>query len=67
MYLNPTGSPPWNKHIQSGCTNIIGLYYDELTKHTEGASHKTEEEIYLNVWYWKQTLNHQQLLKLISD
>ena len=24
-------------------------------------------DIYFSVWYWKQALTHQQLVKLISD
>ena len=40
---------------------LIGLYYKELIE-----NYKTDEELYLNVGYWKQTLTHQQLIKLIS-
>ena len=67
LYINPTQSLPWDKHTQKGdcpclyCLNLIGLYYKELT------INKTDEEIYWSVWYWKQALTHQQLVKLISD
>jgi len=68
LYLTPTKSLPWDKkHIQSGdcscllCIKFIGLYYKELTQN------KTDEEIYYNVWYWKQFLNHEKMLKLISN
>ena len=67
MYLNPIKRLPWDKHTQKGdcpcilCTKFFRLFYNELTEN------KTEEEIYWNVWYWKQTLTHQQLSKLISD
>ena len=26
-----------------------------------------DEKIYLKVWYWKETLTHQQLLTLLKD
>ena len=68
LYLTPTKSLPWGKkHKQSGdcscllCNKFIGLYFKELTQN------KTDEEIYYGIWYWKQTLNHEKLLKLISD
>ena len=67
LYINPIQSLPWDKHTQKGdclciyCLKLIGLYYKELT------INKTDEEIYFNVWNWKQALTHQQLVKLISD
>ena len=67
LYINPIQSLPWDKHTQKGdcpciyCLKLIGLYYKELTEN------KTDEEIYFNVWYWKQALTHQQLVKLISE
>ena len=68
MYLNSTQILSWNKHIQSGfcpcilCIKFNILYYDELTENC-----KTEEELYLRVWYLKQKLTHQNLSKLIND
>ena len=56
------------KHTQQGdcpCLfwlKFIPLYQKELTEIC-----KIDEELYLNVWYWKENLTHQQLLKLISD
>ena len=67
LYINPIQSLPWDKHTQKGdcpciyCLKLIGLYYKELT------INRTDEEIYWSVWYWKQALTHQQLVKLISD
>ena len=67
LYLDPMKSLPWDKHTQAGdcqcilCIKFIGLYYKELTQN------RSDEGIYYNNWYWKQTLNHEQLLKLISD
>ena len=67
LYINPIQSLPWDKHTQKGdcpciyCLKLIGLNYKELTEN------KTDEEIYWSVWYWKQALTHQQLVKLISD
>ena len=72
LYTNTIQSLPWDKHTQKGdcpciyCLKLIGLYYKELTINDDG-SKKTDEEIYFNVWYWKQALTHQQLVKLISD
>ena len=78
LYINPKQSLPWDKHTQKGdcpciyCLKLIGLYYKELTINDEG-SKKTDakplrdEDTYFNVWYWKQALTHQQLVKLISD
>ena len=72
LYINPIQSLPWDKHTQKGdcpciyCLKLIGLYYKELTINVDG-SKKTDEEIYFNVWYWKQALTHQQIVKLISD
>ena len=72
LYINPIQSLPWDKHTQKGdcpciyCLKLIGLYYKGLSINVDG-SKKTDEEIYLNVWYWKQALIHQQLVKLISD
>ena len=72
LYINPIQSLPWDKHTQKGdcpciyCLKLIGLYYKELTINDDG-SKKTDEEIYFNVWGWKQALTHQQLVKLISD
>ena len=48
------------------CLKFFGLYYKELTINDDG-SKKTDEEIYFNVWYWKEKLTHQELLNLISD
>ena len=45
---------------------INWFYYEDLTINVDG-SKKTDEEIYWSVWYWKQALTHQQLVKLISD
>ena len=67
LYINPIQSLPWDKHTQKGdcpciyCLKLIGLYYKELP------INKTDEEIYFNVWNWKQALTHQQLVKMISD
>ena len=72
LYINPIQSLPWDKHTQKGdcpciyCLKLIGLYYKDLTINVDG-SKKTDEELYWSVWYWKQALNHQQLVKLISD
>ena len=72
LYINPIQSLPWDKHTQKGdcpciyCLKLIGLYYKGLTINDNG-SKKTDEEIYWSVWYWKQALTHQQLVKLISD
>ena len=72
LYINPIQSLPWDKHTQKGdcpcifCLKLIGLYYKDLTINVDG-SKKTDEEIYFNVWNWKQALTHQQLVKLISD
>ena len=66
-YLNPIQSLPSDKHTQKGdcpseyCLKLIGLYYEELS------TSETDEEIYYNIWTLKEKLNHQQLLKLISD
>ena len=67
LYINPIQSLPWDKHTQKSdcpciyCLKLIGLYFKYLT------INKTDEEIYWSVWYWKQALTHQQLVKLISD
>ena len=37
------------------------LYQKELPEN------KTDEELFLNIWYWKNTSTHQQILELISD
>ena len=72
LYINPIQSLPWDKHTQKGdcpciyCLKLIGLYYKELTINDNNTK-KTDEEIYWSVWYWKQALTHQQLVKLISD
>ena len=72
LYINPIQSLPWDKHTQKGdcpciyCLKLIGLYYKDLTINDNG-SKKTDEEIYLNIWYQKENLTHQQLVKLISD
>ena len=73
LYINPIKSLPWDKHTQKGdcpciyCLKLIGLYYKDLTRNVDG-SKKTDEEIYLNIWYLiKENLTHQQLLKLIND
>ena len=72
LYINPIQSLPWDKHTQKGdcpciyCLNLIGLYYKELTINDNNTK-KADEEIYFNVWNWKQALTHQQLVKLISD
>ena len=44
------------------CLKFILLYHKEVNENC-----KTDEKLYLNVWYWKQILTHQELLKLISD
>ena len=68
MYLSPIQSLPWVKHTQKGdcpcilCINFICLFYTELTENC-----KTDEELYLNDWYWKEKLTHQELLKRIKD
>ena len=79
LYINPIQSLPWDKHTQQGdcpciyCLKLIGLYYKELTINNDGSkktdmqSQQSCEEIYFNVWYWKQALTHQQLVKFISD
>ena len=41
---------------------IDRLYYKEFTENC-----KTDEELYLNVWYGKEKLTHQELLKRITD
>ena len=68
MYLNEKQSLSWDKLIQSEyCPCIycpykfVMLYQNELTEK------KTDEENYLNTWYLKENLTHQQLLKLKSD
>ena len=72
LYINPIQSLPWDKHTRQGdcpcifCLKLIGLYYKDLTINDDG-SKKTDEEHYLNVWYQKENLTHQQLVKLISD
>ena len=72
MYLNSIKSLPWDIHTQKGdcpciyCLKSSGFYYEELTINDDG-SKKRDEEIYFKVWYWKQALTHQQLVKLISD
>ena len=72
LYINPIQSLPWDKHTQKGdcpciyCLKLFGLYYKDITINVDG-SKKTDEEIYLNVWYQKENLTHQQLVKLISD
>ena len=72
LYINPIQSLPWEKHTQKGdcpciyCLKLIGLYYKDLTINDNNTK-KTDEEIYWSVWYWKQALTHQQLVKLISD
>ena len=72
LYINPIQSLPWDKHTQKSdcpciyCLKLIGLYYKELTINDDG-SEKTDEEILLNIWYQKENLTHQQLLKLIND
>ena len=72
LYINPIQSLPWDKQTQKGdcpciyCLKLIGLYYKDLTINDNG-SKKTDEEIYLNIWYQKENLTHQQLVKLISD
>ena len=72
LYINPIQSLPWDKHTQKGdcpciyCLKLFGLYYKDLTINDNG-SKKTDEEIYLNIWYQKENLTHQQLVKLISD
>ena len=71
VYLNPIQSLSWDKHTQKGdcpciyCLKLIGLYYKEITD--GGAARLSDEEIYYNIWTLKENLNHQQLLKLISD
>ena len=72
LYINPIQSLPWDKPTQKGdcpcifCLKLIGLYYKDLTINDNNTK-KTDEEIYFNVWNWKQALTHQQLVKLISD
>ena len=72
LYINPIQSLPWDKHTQKGdcpciyCLKLVVLYYKDLTINVD-SSKKTDEEIYLNVWYQKENLTHQQLLKLIND
>ena len=72
LYINPRQSLPWDKHTQKSdcpciyCLKLNGLYYKELTINDNNTK-KTDEEIYWSVWYWKQALTHQQLVKLISD
>ena len=67
IYLNQIQSLPWDKHTQQGhrpclyCLKLILLYQKEII------GNKADEKIYLNTWYLKETLTHQQLLKLISD
>ena len=67
-YLNPIQSLPWDEHTQKSdcpcifCLKVIGLYYEDFTENC-----KTDKKFYLYIWYWKQTLNHQELLKLICD
>ena len=72
LHINEIQSFPWDDHTQQGdcscinCLKLVVLYYKDLTKNEDG-SKKTDKEIYLNVWYQKENLTHQQLLKLISD
>ena len=48
---------PWDIHTQKGdcncilCIKFIGLYFNELTYNL------TDEQIFINVWYWKEKLN----------
>ena len=66
LYINPIQSLPWDNHTQKGdcpciyCLKLIDLYYKDLTINDDG-SEKTDEEIYLNIWYQKENLTHQQL------
>ena len=72
VYLNPIQSVSWDKHVQSGdcrciyCLKLVGLYYTELTINDDG-SKKTDEEFYFKVWFLKEKLTQQELLKLIRD
>ena len=72
LHINEIQSFPWDKHTQQGvcpcinCSKLVVLYYKDLTINDDG-SKKTYKEIYLNIWYEKENLTHQQLLKLISD
>ena len=68
LYLNPILSLPWDKHTQQGdcpclfCLQFVPLYHKKLFE-----NYSTDEEVYLNVWYWEENLTQQELLKLISD
>ena len=72
LHINEIQSFPWDKHTQQGdcprknCLKLVVLYYKDITINDDG-SKKTDKEIYLNIWYQKENLTHQQLLKLISD
>ena len=70
MYLSRVKSLPWDKHTQPrkcGCIILYKICIILLLYYKEICDGKTDEEIVLSVWYLKQTLTHQQLLKLISD
>ena len=66
LYLNNLDSVPWNIHTQKGdcnclmCIKFIGLYFKELTFGL------TDEEIFYNVWYWKEFYNQNQLIYAIN-
>ena len=68
VYSNPIQCLPWDKHTQQGdcpclfCLRFTLLCHEKLTENC-----KTDEENDLNVWYWKQSLTHQEILKQISD
>ena len=73
VYLRPLQKLPWDKHTQKGnypciyCLKLIGLYYKELSTSETDANPLQDEKIYYTIWTLKEKLNHQQLLKLISD
>ena len=72
LHIKELQSFPWDKHTQQGdcpcknCLKLDVLYYKDITINDDG-SKKTDKEIYLNNWFQKENLTHQQLLKLISD
>ena len=72
LYLTPTKSLPWDKHEQSGdcpcilCLILFKLYYDKILKKGDGTP-RSAKEISSYFRQLKQTLNHENMLKLISD
>ena len=66
MNLNSIKSLSWDKHTQKGtcgcllCLKFVMLYHKEI------CDGKTDEDIYWNVWHWKETLTLQKFDNLIK-